>query len=233
MSIIAEVTAPAEQFGFAETFHHVPTVEFRVVRLVAYRSGCAMPFLWADCEETGRLLAALERDTSVEGIDVLDAFEEECLLEVDWGDPVRAFAESINEMGATVFDVSGRDGGWHFQVFFPDRNPISPTREFCENCDIEVSVRRIDQLSESPVYGQFGLTDRQFETIVSAYEGGYYDIPREMNQAELAEHFDVSHQAVSERLRRAHGTIIRNVLDYRIQQRDHDISPRMRPEVDV
>ena len=119
------------------------------------------------------------------------------------------------------------------QVFFPDRNPISPTQEFCENCDIEVSVRRLDRLSESPVYGQFGLTDRRFETVVSAYECGYYDIPREMNQAELAEHFDVSHQAVSERLRRAHGTIIRNVLDYRIQQRDHDISPRMRPEVDV
>lgn len=220
MNAIAQATVPADQFALGEAFRRIPNLEFRVVRLVAHRSGGVMPFLRVDCDDLDRLLDATERDSGVEEAETLEAFDSGCLLQVEWDACVQAFATALSRADATILDARGRDGTWYFQLFFPGHDRILPTQELCEDHDIDVSVDRIDRLPESSGYGQFGLTDRQYEALHSAYGCGYYDVPRQVNQAELAERFDVSHQALSERLRRAHQTIIRNALDHRIQQRD-------------
>lgn len=48
---------------------------------------------------------------------------------------------------------------------------------------------------------------------MSAYEGGYYDVPRGATADELSTELGVSHQAVSKRLRRAHGPLIQTALE--------------------
>lgn len=58
----------------------------------------------------------------------------------------------------------------------------------------------------------YGLTTAQRETIVQAVEGGYYSILREMSTQDLAEALVISHQAVTERLRRAIETLVTNTL---------------------
>jgi len=233
MSTIVEATVPADQFALAETLDRVPDVEFRMVRLVAHGSERVVPFLWADCDNVELLRDALDRDPSVEGADVLSEFDGECLLRLDWGSHARVFASIIGEEGATILDASGYDDTWHLQIFFADHDLVSAAYEVCEDYGIDVSIERINRLSETSEYGHLGLTERQYETLVSAYEFGYYDIPREVNQEELAEHFDVSHQALSERLRRAHGTVITNALFHKIHRRDNAVSPRVRHEVDI
>jgi len=49
----------------------------------------------------------------------------------------------------------------------------------------------------------YGLTPLQRDTLIQAVQGGYYSIPRGVSTQELAETFDISDQAVTERLRRA------------------------------
>lgn len=49
---------------------------------------------------------------------------------------------------------------------------------------------------------------------MTALDRGYYDIPRTIDVGGLAEEFGVSRQAVSERLRRGHRTIIKNGLSW-------------------
>lgn len=233
MSTIVEAFVPAEQFALAETFSRQPGIEFRMVRLVAHGLDQVMPFLWADCDDTDRLRRAVDADESVEDVDVLADVDGECLLRVDWGSSVRLLALILDEADASILDASGHDGGWRLQIFFPDHDLVSRTYEFCEEVGIDISIERINRLSESSAYGHLGLTERQYETLVSAYEFGYYDVPRTVNQADLAADFDISHQALSERLRRAHRTVITNALYHRIHRRDHAVSPRMRHEVDT
>ncbi|MFC7142999.1 helix-turn-helix domain-containing protein [Halosimplex aquaticum] len=60
--------------------------------------------------------------------------------------------------------------------------------------------------------GGFHLTDEQFTTVKAALDRGYYKVPREATLEELANELDVSHQALSERLRRGHRTLIENVI---------------------
>lgn len=232
MSTIVEARVPAGQFALAKTLERVPDAEFRMVRLVAHGAESAMPFLWASCDRPGRLRAVLERDPTVDEVETLAEFDGECLLRVDWGPRVRVVASIVAEESATILDASGHDGDWHLQIFFPEHERVSATYDCCENYGIDITLERVCRLSEASEYGHLGLTERQYETLIDAYEAGYYDVPREVNQAELAESFDVSHQALSERLRRAHETIIANALHHQIHRRDHEVSPRMRHEAD-
>ena len=233
MSTIVEATVPAEQFALAETLSGVPETEVRMVRLVAHGADHVMPFLWAGCEDTDRLNDALANDPSTESVDLLADFDGECLFRVEWATRVRVLVSIVVEEGATILDASGQGDTWHLQIFFPRHDRVAETDEFCEQYGIDLSLERVNRLSEAAEYGHLGLTERQYDTLVNAYEAGYYDVPRTVNQEELAEHFDVSHQALSERLRRAHETVITNALYHKLHRRDHDVSPRMRHEVDT
>ncbi|PSP50724.1 hypothetical protein BRC67_09015 [Halobacteriales archaeon QH_3_68_24] len=76
--------------------------------------------------------------------------------------------------------------------------------------------RRVDvpgSLDERASPGGVRLTDTQFATLETALESGYYRVPREQTIEELATELDVSHQALSERLRRGHRTLVETVLE--------------------
>ncbi len=60
----------------------------------------------------------------------------------------------------------------------------------------------------------FGLTPVQRETLLLAVDRGYYAIPRECTTLELAEELDISDQAVTERLRRAIVTVVKNTVQF-------------------
>ena len=56
------------------------------------------------------------------------------------------------------------------------------------------------------------LTDKQGEALELAFEQGYYEIPRDTTAKEFAEAVGISHQALSERLRRAHKNLAENTV---------------------
>ncbi len=59
-------------------------------------------------------------------------------------------------------------------------------------------------------------------SLIKAKEMGYYDVPRGISLSELADELGVSHQALSERLRRGHGRLI-----------DRTLSPNDRIQVEI
>lgn len=67
---------------------------------------------------------------------------------------------------------------------------------------MRLNMRSVREMDDEHV-GQFGLTSKQYEALTTAYERGYYQVPRETDLQKLAEELDISHQALSERLRRA------------------------------
>lgn len=232
MSTIVEATVPAGQFALPDALSE-SEVEFRAVRLVAHDSDQVIPFLWASCDDRERLYDAVENDPSVTLLDALAASDGECLLRVEWDSQVHRLASIIRGEDAVILDMTGRDGVWHLQVLFSDHDLVATTYEVCEAHGIDLTVRRVDELAEAAEYGYFGLTERQYETVRRAYERGYYDVPRTATLEDLAEEFDVSHQALSERLRRAHETVITNALYHTIHRRDSSVSPRAHTGVDI
>jgi predicted DNA binding protein len=60
--------------------------------------------------------------------------------------------------------------------------------------------------------GSHGLTEKQHRALTLALDAGYYEVPRRANAVQLAEELDISHQSLSEQLRRAHGTVVTDTV---------------------
>ncbi|MFB9804295.1 helix-turn-helix domain-containing protein [Haladaptatus pallidirubidus] len=75
-----------------------------------------------------------------------------------------------------------------------------------------VELKRLYAPEAPTVDGQFMLTPKQRVALTVALDAGYFDVPRRANLSELAEQLDITPQALSKRLRRAHKTMSRYVL---------------------
>lgn len=57
------------------------------------------------------------------------------------------------------------------------------------------------------------LTGKQHVTLAAAVDMGYFQVPRQADQSDLADELGVTEQAVSERLRRACETVVAEAVE--------------------
>ncbi|TKX52549.1 helix-turn-helix domain-containing protein, partial [Halorubrum sp. SS7] len=118
----------------------------------------------------------------------------------------------ILDLDAVVLGATGTADAWEFELRFPTHEALSAFQDYYVDEDIEVSVARIYNPTKPDAGPWYGLTSPQRETLAAAVDAGYYSLPREISTQELADSFDISDQAVTERLRRGIATLVRNTL---------------------
>ncbi|WP_436912300.1 helix-turn-helix domain-containing protein [Halosimplex marinum] len=212
MSTIVKATLPTEEFALAETFDAVPEAEFDAVRLVTHGTDRVVPLLWATDADSTAVTEALEADGSTDEVTLVSRRNHDSLFRMRWTADVRFVTHVLVEEDGAVVSARGTSDGWTFRVLFPEHDAVSSTYAACEDQDIDIDVTQIYHLDDAPSLGGFHLTDEQFKTVRTALERGYYKVPRETTLEELADELDVSHQALSERLRRGHLALIENVV---------------------
>lgn len=211
MGTMTEVTLPADEFALHETFRAVPSLNVEVQRVVAHSSDHLMPFLWVTADDFDALHESFEADSSVDALSRLSAFDDERLYRMSWVSNVALVAHALLEQDATVLSAVGTGDAWHLRLFFPDRPALQRTHEFAQTEGWSMNVDAIYEMSGSG-RDRYGLTKPQHDTLVSAYEQGYYDFPHGVTTEELGETFDVSAQAAADRLRRGHGNLVEEAL---------------------
>jgi predicted DNA binding protein len=211
MSTISEVSVGAETFTLGETLEQVPEATFDVERVVAHDAERVMPLVWANAPDRAALEAAFEADPSVESVECLSDLDGEWLYRMEWISHVQFIVHALVEEQATMLDAKSANGRWQLRLLFPDRESLSRVYDFCKNHDISIDIETIYAM-ENERHARFGLTEEQAEALLAAFEHGYYEVPREFSVADLAEELDISHQALSERFRRAHGNLVSNTL---------------------
>lgn len=212
MSTMVKATVPAEQFALSETLASVPDAEFDAVRLVANGTDRVVPLLWATNADTEAVETAMAEDETTADVRLVSRRNHDSLFRMRWTAQVRFVTHVLVEEEAAIVSARGTSDAWTFRVLFPERDGVSSTYDACQEYDIDVDIGRISHLDNAPSFGGFHLTDEQFTTVRAALDSGYYKVPRETTLEELASQLDVSHQALSERLRRGHRTLIENVL---------------------
>lgn len=149
---------------------------------------------------------------SVESIRTVSEHDGQTLYALDWAVSRDLFFEGLSEVGAQLLSATGTADGWEFELRFPSHESLGEFQEFCSNAHISLEVGRIYNPTKPGTGPWYGLTNAQRDTLLRAVEGGYYSIPRRMSTQDLAETFDVSDQAVTERLRRAIVTLVESTL---------------------
>lgn len=207
---IAAVTIASDEFVLGRTLTTVEGLTVEVERVVAHNDDHVMPFVWMRNVDHDATEAVLADDPSVERIELLADLGTEWLCRMEWVERIDTFLQILVERG-TILAATGNEEEWNLRVLFPDRAALSQTYDYCQERGLSLGIRKMCQLEDSR-QDRFGLTNGQREILTLASKHGYYSVPREVNAATLADVVGVSHQAISERLRRAHGNLVENAL---------------------
>lgn len=78
--------------------------------------------------------------------------------------------------------------------------------------DITISIQQVGQYSPGTRDMLSMLTERQREVFETAVDMGYYDIPRQVNQSDLADALDCAPSTVDEHLRKAESRVLRGLV---------------------
>ncbi len=208
---IVEIGLPADEFALSRTLSELEAVEFEVERFVAQDTDQVMPFVWASGDDVDRIADVLERDESIEGFELLSEFDDEQLYRMEWVEQIQTLVQILVEEDGSILAAFGDASGWELRVLFSDRDSLSRTYDYCQEAGLTMDVHSIYRLDDGRE-GRFGLTDEQQDTLVAAYDRGYFDVPRAITLTDLAEDLGISHQALSERLRRGEKSVLENTV---------------------
>lgn len=216
MSTIVEASVPAEQFALQETCRRLPSAVFETVRVVTDGTDEVLSLVWGSGVDQGTLTDALTEDPSTDDVRVCTQIHEASLYQLSWTTRVSVVIQLLVADRGAVLSARAHDGTWTFRLLFPRRDAVAAIVESCDRYDVDVRIERIYPMTESSRAGQSDLTEQQLQTVETALERGYYDVPRRTTLTELSEELDVSHQALSERLRRGHRRLVETTLGARL-----------------
>lgn len=208
---IAEVAFPAERFALGQTLDRLDTVRFEIEQVVAYNRNHLMPFVWVGTDNRQEIELAFDADRSVRDFQLIGAFDTECLYRLEWVKDIDALIQILVEENGTVLTATGKDDTWKFRLLFSDHEAVTRTNEYCSRRGIDLELQNIHEFSKAGT-GRYGLTQSQQRTLMLAYKTGYYSIPRSASATDLAERLGVTHQSISEKLRRGHANLVKNTL---------------------
>lgn len=210
MSVIAEYRLSADRLVLAPTFEALPEIELELERSFATDPDAPILFAWVRGP-----LEAFERtvadDPTVADLTVLDTVGEKRLYRIAVGEADVVLYPRWVELGAERLEAWYADDWWHSRTRFPDRDTLADYRSYLDENGISFRLKRLYD-AEQATPDDIGLTEEQRETLVLAYEMGYFDIPRGTTTTGLAEELAISNQAVSERLRRGYARLVEQLL---------------------
>lgn len=208
---IVELELPTEEFALSRTLSELDAIECEVERFVAQDADHVMPFVWVTGNDGDRISDALERDESVENLELVSELDGEWLYRMEWIDHIETLVQILVEEQGSILAAFGDGSGWQLRVLFAERDALSRTYDYCQEAGLTMDIRSIYKLDDGRE-GRFGLTDEQQDTLEIAYQRGYFDVPREITLTDLAAEIGISHQALSERLRRGEKSVLENTV---------------------
>ncbi|WP_114579380.1 helix-turn-helix domain-containing protein [Saliphagus sp. LR7] len=206
MTTVSELTLTSDEVALAETFEALPDLEIRIKSIVAEGPQQAMPLVWIAGESQAAIEDALTDDSSVTEFDHLleDSETDENLYRIEYAAGVGNMCSAIFSNEGTILDAQCSANNWTFRLLFPERNLLSEAVGELEAQGLTIDVKRMVEAGRNADLEETAaLTEAQEEAINEAYDLGYYDVPRRISLEDLAAELEISHQALSERLRRA------------------------------
>lgn len=202
MAAIIQLRLPALDATLGETVASVPGMTMEVEQFANGSDDSKRPLVWVRAEAFDAVERALAGDSAVAEHAVVGEVGGRQLYELAWAEPENVTFYALEEYGGHLRHATLADGEWAIELLFPTRKQLSRMYESRTDAGLEMTVDSIYELDDRGAV--HSLTDGQQRTIETALAAGYYEVPRETTLTDLSDELDVSHQALSERLRRAH-----------------------------
>lgn len=211
MSLFGEFHVPSDAFALQYTLRTVPETVVEIDRVVAAENRLT-PYFWISDGDPDEIAAAIEDDPSVMNLRQLDEFEETILYRAEWTENIETIVYAYTNVGATILEAKGEAEAWILRMRFDDRDQLDDFQEYCNEEDISFELTQLHEITYPRTGARYGLTPKQNEALVTAWEMGYFESPREASLETVAENLEIAPSTLSERFRRAHDELIAHAL---------------------
>lgn len=211
MSIYGEFHVPSEGFVFHEAFRAEPDMIIEIERTVG-TDEILTPYFWVSNVTPEKFEKAASDDPTLTSVQRLDEFDEATLYRTNWTSEVHALVYALTTMGAPIVGAQGGGREWTLRIRFDDRERLEEFTRYLNDQDVSFDLRQLYEISHPRSGTQYGLTPKQTEAITTAWDMGYFDLPREVTMKEVSDALGIAPQSFSDRLRRAEHTLIKNAL---------------------
>lgn len=209
MTVIADITVPANTFALGRVLEDVPNVEIELERIVPLQEAI-IPLFWISGEDPETIKSCLREHSQTETVAELTTTDGQTLFEVHWSPDINGLVQALIDTRAKILEATGTAETWDFRLRFTAHKDLSAFNMALTKEDIPVTLRHIYNPTIPDEHSS--LSAEQREILLKAYHNGYFEVPRRMNLAELAETEDISDSALSQRLRRGTEGLIEQTL---------------------
>jgi predicted DNA binding protein len=209
MTVIADITVPADAFELGRVLQDFPNVEVELERIVPLQESI-IPLFWISGTDTEAVEAALAENRHTKSVTQLTTTDDETLFEVRWTDQINGIVEALVETRAKILEATGGPETWDFRLRFEARERLSDLNMALTDAGIPVTLRHI--YNPSVPEDASTLSEEQREALLQAYRRGFFEVPRGVTLAELAEEMEISDSALSQRMRRGLAIAVEQVF---------------------
>lgn len=226
MSVIAEFYLPPEALPAGDMLVENPDIRIEIERVVPLQES-SLPLFWVWGPNPDRFVEYAARERDLADVELLERVENGALFRAEWI-PDASLIHGIKRLDATIIEATGTAERWQIELRARERDTLNEFRELFQHQGVSVHLNYVYDVAEL-VDGDTGpITPEQRETLLRAHRKGYFDQPREVTQEELAEYFDISRRAISDRLRRGVRNLVEASLLPEGNQQSTNISPGAR-----
>ncbi|WP_293032798.1 helix-turn-helix domain-containing protein [Natronococcus sp.] len=211
MAIEASFTATEGEFPLAEVFSKFPGARIELDRVVP-TNDVLIPYFWLqEGESSGIDLEGIDHP-GIDDLRVVDDVNGEVFVRIDWDFEYESVLTAILETDVALVSAVGKEGKWTFEVRGTEQRDVSEFQSYCKRHDIPVELTQLRALSPLQSGQEYDLTDAQREALALAHARGFYDSPRKVTQAEVADELEITRQALASRLQRGTRRLIASTL---------------------
>lgn len=214
MSLIAELRLTDARIVLRPSLQAAPgmTLE-REWGTAADRASDPVLFVWARGGDFEAFEAALPDDPTINEYECIDRGDDRRLYRV----VVDRDGGTINpgpidrQTGASRLSIRTTADGAVLKLRLPDREALTAYISHLRERGFTVELLRAHDADDEQ--REYGLSEKQAEALQAAFRAGYFEVPRETDLQRLADRFDISEQALSERLRRGVSSVLAATVD--------------------
>jgi len=198
--------------ALTRTIENVSAVTIRVVPHSATDPETGLFFFRVRDGDFAAFESALETDPTVEESSLVIESETDRVYRLRHTAETELLSPTVARVGGLMLEARSRDGGWVVRLQLPDREALADLWAYCEDQGMAFELERLYRQGAWESEGATGLTEAQREALLTAFEEGYFEEPRETSQQEVADLLGISSTAAGGRIRRGMSKLIETTL---------------------
>lgn len=207
MSLTAEFKLRSPRLPLTDVAGAMSDLTFRLESAEQPHSGPVVFFIRVTGPSFEGVDAAFTESTSVSEQFLISEVESVQMHQLVLADARPAFLDTLWFHKTFPESVTIVADGWRIKQQFANRDEFSAYQEFWQAIDFSFDLDRLYD-STSTDAELMGLSDKQREALLTAYEAGYFAVPQEASLDDIAAVLDISRSALAERLHRAQSHLI-------------------------